>query len=62
MYDALTYEQIALLLALAFLLGVSIRPLRSALRAAFRAHRAARRATAPVRTRKRRRVKRTQLY
>jgi hypothetical protein len=41
----LTYEQLLLVFLLGLLLGVSIRPLRSALRGMRRAHRAARRAS-----------------
>jgi hypothetical protein len=48
----MTYEHILLIFLLGLLVGVSIRPLRSALRGLLRAHRAAQ----PVRKRRRRRI------
>ena len=51
----MSYEHAMLLLALGFLAGVCIRPIRATLRSLIRAHRAARRATQPTRKRTRRR-------
>jgi hypothetical protein len=49
----LSYETLMLLLVLAFLIGTLARPARAMLRSFIRAHRAARRATQPIRRRKR---------
>jgi hypothetical protein len=60
----ITYEQIALLLALAYLCGVLALPASTAVRGLVRAHRAARRAVQPTKKRKRRRrrIKTTGIY